>query len=189
MYNGMVLITWALSLMLAVDWSVSINSVCNWSCQTKCKMRRQWSNLKVAVKAIRHPPLKLTPCPLIPHHSYYKEPRTNIQRTQNLTIAFRFMTNTEKIPLPSLGKPVPRDSIPALLPQIQPQFNAVRCTVQLTYFVSHVCNHSNSPFELLSGVTSYCKPTKVQLQTESKQLIMAGCHISLWHSYAVLLCG
>ena len=37
-------------------------------------------------------------------YRYYAQPAITIQKAQNLTIAFRFITEIEKIPLVNIGK-------------------------------------------------------------------------------------
>ena len=37
-------------------------------------------------------------------HRYYAQPAITIQKAQNLTIAFRFITEVEKIPLVNIGE-------------------------------------------------------------------------------------
>ena len=37
-------------------------------------------------------------------HRYYAQPAITIQKAQNLTIAFRFITEVEKIPLVNVGE-------------------------------------------------------------------------------------
>ena len=37
-------------------------------------------------------------------HRYYAQPAIAIQKAQNLTIAFRFITEVEKIPLVNIGE-------------------------------------------------------------------------------------